>query len=364
MLAILLKREGHDLLLLTYHPDKFFMPILNEAGVAVEYVLNENCASRVFAMRRTIRSFQPDVGIAFLSIPSLILELAGLPYRKFGIIVSERSSRVGTISWRHWFLLNLHRLADAVVTNSNDMKKVAEKTVPSLRNRLHLILNCVDMDRFRPSIDREPVIRSNRTQFVVIARLAPGKNALGLATALRIVQNRNPETHLVVDWYGDKFYRNGQPTELSANYLSVKNRIKELNIEAVFRLKSPVADITPIYQAADAILLPTFFEGCSNVICEALACGKPVLTSDVCDNNRLVKHGVNGFLFDPHDAESIAAAMMQFASLSQTEKSVMGRESRLLAEKELSTDRFLSQYLSLIESVCNRYTGSTSTRTL
>ena len=169
---------------------------------------------------------------------------------------------------------------------------------------------------------------------------------------MRIIQDRHPEKRIMVDWYGDNYFWNGKPTELSANYLDVQKRIKEFNVESVFQLKSPVVDITPVYQAADALLLPTFFEGCSNVICEALACGKPVLTSDVCDNSRLVKHDVNGFLFDPHDAESIAATITRFASLSQAEKTAMGSESRLLAERDLCEERFVNQYINLMESEC------------
>ena len=132
----------------------------------------------------------------------------------------------------------------------------------------------------------------------------------------------------------------------------MQERIRELNVEDVLQLKPPVTDITAVYQVADAVLLPSFFEGCSNVICEALACGRPVLASDVCDNSRLVKHGINGLLFDPHDAEAIAGAMVRFASLTQQEKLVMGRESRRFAEAELSAERFVNQFVRLMESVC------------
>ena len=132
----------------------------------------------------------------------------------------------------------------------------------------------------------------------------------------------------------------------------------ELHIESVFRLRPPVSDVISIYRNADAVLLPSFFEGCSNVICEALACGKPVLTSDVCDNSRLVKHGVNGFLFDPHDPDSIADAISHFASLLPASKTAMGRKSRHVAETELNEERFYSEYLDLIETVCKRYAKS------
>ncbi len=351
MLSILLKRAGYEVQLFIYHPQDFFRPTLDEAGIAVKFVPNKNYISRILAMRREIRGFRPDVAIAFLSVPSFILELAGLPFRRFGVIVSERSGRVGSVSWRDWIFLNTHRLADAVVTNSSDMKRVAEKVVPALRNRLHVILNCVDLDRFRPAADNDRA-SSKTTKLVVVARVAAGKNALGLADAMRIVRDRHPEKRITVDWYGCNYFSNGEPTGLSGNYLCVQDRIKELNVEAVFRLKPPVADITPVYQAADAVLLPSFFEGCSNVICEALACGRPVLASNVCDNSRLVKHGINGFLFDPHDVESIAAAIVRFESLSSQEKLAMGRESRRLAERELCDARFVRQYVRLIESVC------------
>ena len=124
MLAILFKRKGFDVQLFVYHPHDFFRPLLDVAGVTVKFVTNRTYMSRVFAMRREIRGFRPDVAIAFLSVPSFILEMAGLPFRRFGIIVSERSGRVGSVSWRDWIFLNAHRLADAVVMNSSDMKRV------------------------------------------------------------------------------------------------------------------------------------------------------------------------------------------------------------------------------------------------
>lgn len=361
-LAILLKRKGHDVRLLMYHPHDFFKPVLEQAGVPVKFVPSKTYVSRVLAMRREIRRSRPDVAIAYLMVPSFILELAGLPFRKFGVIVSERNSCGGPLTWRDWTLLTFHRLADAVVTNSEDRKRYVQKVKPALEDRLHTIINCVDLQHFRPLPDRPPVAQP-QTRLVVLARVQMQKNALGLADAMRIIQERFADKNIVVDWYGNDFFRDGKPTALSSYFLDVKERINELRIDRVFRLHPPVSDVISIYRTADAVLLPSFYEGCSNVICEALACGKPVLASNVCDNDRLVKHGANGFLFDPHDAESIAHALVRFASLSRAEKTAMGRESRLFAESELSEERFSFQFLSLIESVCSRYAKGTQTQT-
>lgn len=349
-LALLLRREGHDVRLLMYRPHDFFKSALDEAGIPVVFVRNKNYVSRILAMRREIRKSRPDVAIAYLTVPSFILELAGLPRGKFSIIVSERNSCVGPVTWRDWTFLNFHRLADAVVTNSDERKQYVEQVIPALGNRLHTIVNCVDLQRFRP-LQNKALSPENQTRLVVLARVQSQKNAIGLVDAMRIVQDRFPEKNIVVDWYGNNFFRDGKPTALSSYYLDVKDRIHELRIESVLRLKPPASDVISIYQAADAVLLPSFYEGCPNVICEALACGKPVLASNVCDNERLVKHGSNGFLFDPNDAESIADALVRFATLSEAEKKAMGEKSRSLAEAVLSEERFVGQYLGLIESI-------------
>ncbi len=359
LLAILLKRKGHDVRVLMYRRYDFFKPALDQAGVPVKVVPSKNYLWRVFAMRREIRRSCPDVAIAYLTAPSFMLELAGLPSARFGIIVSERNSSGGPVTWRDWTFLNFHRLADAVVTNSDDRKQFIEHVIPALGNRLHTIINCVDLQHFRPR-QNTALARRSQTRFVVLARFQSQKNALGLADAMRIVQDRFPDRDIVVDWYGNNFFKNGEPTHLSSYFFAVQNRIRELHIESVLRLKPPLSDVISVYQAADAVLLPSFYEGCSNVICEALACGKPVLASNVCDNDRLVKHGSNGFLFDPHDAESVANALVQFASLSDAEKKALGEESRRLAEAALGEERFVGQYLSLIESVRSRYVNNIS----
>ena len=82
-----------------------------------------------------------------------------------------------------------------------------------------------------------------------------------------------------------------------------------------------------------------------------MACGKPILASDVCDNPLLVKDGENGFLFDPKDPQDIAAAIIRFAEQSPVQLEQMGQASRKRAEKMLSPDVFVNKYIELIEQL-------------
>lgn len=98
--------------------------------------------------------------------------------------------------------------------------------------------------------------------------------------------------------------------------------------------------MTSVYQQADAFCLPSFHEGTPNVICEAMACGLPILCSNVCDNFRYVKDGENGFLFNPNDINSMTEVMQNFLMLSTDNLINMGILSRNIAVDNFSISKF------------------------
>ena len=72
-------------------------------------------------------------------------------------------------------------------------------------------------------------------------------------------------------------------------------------------------DVTPLYGNADVFLLTSDYEGSPNVVMEAAASGLPVVASRVGDVERLVDHGLSGFLFQPEDEESAGQSLTQLA---------------------------------------------------
>jgi glycosyltransferase involved in cell wall biosynthesis len=348
MLAVLLKERGYDVEFMTYYDYDFYRYFLDKANIPHTIVTASNKLGRIVAVRKAIRHQKPDVVIAYLNTASLFAELAGLPKRDFALIVSERSSdlRENFATKRRFFF---HRLSDAVVCNSFTQTKFVAKTAPWLAKRTTTIINCVDIYKFKPAdvqtpADNEPI------SILVIGNFRPEKNPIALVEAIRIVA-RNLSQKVTVDWYGNNWFKNGSPTKDSELYLRVHKFIKDNKLDDVFRLHNFVSDITPLYQSATAFCLPSLYEGCSNVIGEAMACGKPVLASNVCDNPLLVTDGDNGFLFDPKDPQDIAAAIIRFAERSPAQLEQMGQVGRKRAEKMLSPDVFVNKYIELIEQV-------------
>ncbi|MCI0705697.1 MAG: glycosyltransferase family 4 protein [Planctomycetia bacterium] len=88
------------------------------------------------------------------------------------------------------------------------------------------------------------------------------------------------------------------------------------------------ADPKDCYFAADFLVHPTFYDPCSLVALEALACGLPVITSRYNGANELLSPPTDGLVIDPHNAPELAAAMMRFADRAyRAEASTAARQT-------------------------------------
>ena len=91
-------------------------------------------------------------------------------------------------------------------------------------------------------------------------------------------------------------------------------------------------------------------EGCPNVVCEAMACGLPILMgSEVSDAEVFVPGERNGLLFDHSDPGSIADAIARFGKLAAERWQLMSRTSRELAEELFPPRKFVDSYSALLK---------------
>ena len=132
-------------------------------------------------------------------------------------------------------------------------------------------------------------------------------------------------------------------------YENAAKLVLNLGLEKEFKLhsfsKTPERDIHDM----DVISLPSFHEGFSNSLSEALACGKPIIASDVSDNPFIVEDSIQGFLFDPYNVYSVVDAFKRYNDLSIEERRAMSISAREKAEKLFSKDAFGDKYIRLIK---------------
>lgn len=335
-LASFLKEKGYDVKVFFYDDDRFYADLLESRGVPFVYLEKaRGTAFRLWYVARFLRRAKPDVVIAYLETPAICASFARLFNKRFKLIVSERNTTQHTGA-KERIRFNLFRIADYVVPNAYSQEAYVRANFPALMDKIVTIPNFVDLEHFVPPVKRS---RRETPEIMVAASIWPSKNTVGFIDAVAELKARGYRFH--VSWYG--------LNKTHIDYISqCRQKIEALEVGDCIELKEKTPRIRERYQDADYFCLPSFYEGTPNVICEAIACGLPVVCSDVCDNSRYVVERENGFLFNPGDTESIVAAFERLLALTEEEYAGYCRRSRALAEQKLSKDAFVNAYLKLI----------------
>lgn len=337
-LAAMLTKLGFPCRLITYLENQFYEPFLRQNNVDYQFVSELwNKSTRVFKVSKYVRLYKPDVVISFLPSVNKTMCLAK-PFFKANLIVSERSNNT-CVTYSDKIQFNLYRMADAIVPNSNSQGEFIRKNFPFLQKKLHPIINFVDVKRFTPA---EKPQHNDILRIVTVARYNRQKNVLTYLKAVRKVKDMGLKVHF--DWFGDKKYN-------AEYYAEIEKEYQQLDITDYLTLHNPNKKIEEEYHKADIFCLPSLVEGYPNVVVEAMACGLPILCSNVYENPYIVEDGVNGFLFTPKSAEDITNVIKKMVNLSFEERHEMGKRNRLLCLQRNTEEAFLKSYVELIESL-------------
>lgn len=356
LLAEGLAQRGWRVAVLTFDPGDFLAGFFARLGIAHVHVPRCARLRHVRLLRRAIAHIAPDAVIAFLPTACALAELAGLPRRRHLLVAGERSVDTHRRRRIHYAL---HGLADAVVANSHAQRALLLQRAPRLGRRVLVIPNGVDVRAFQPA-ERTDLGDGGTLRLLGVGRMRRQKNVLGLVEALAIALRERPALDVVADWYGEqpaprlRGRRAGNAARAGAAYrAAVEQAIAARGLERRFRLHGARRDVASLYRAADALCLPSHWEGMSNVACEAMASGLPVLASKVGDNPRLVRDGDNGLLFDAASPRSIAEAILRFAALPAEARRKMGDQGRRAASA-FSPDAMVARYVELLNRLPRR----------
>jgi teichuronic acid biosynthesis glycosyltransferase TuaC len=230
--------------------------------------------------------------------------LARTRRRKLFVTVRGREALYpGEHGLRRLLLAYCLRRADAVVTLSDELKRlVVELGVPA--DRLRTILNGVDRESFAwsdPLACRARLaIAPEKKVIVSVGALVMRKGHHKLVQAVRSLGRADElDLHVI----------GGPGPEEDASALL--HRLIADGALANVHLVGSVGhrELQSWYGAADLFCLATEGEGCPNVVLEALACGAPVVATDVGAIREVIVEGENGFVVATNDVAPLAAAI-------------------------------------------------------
>jgi glycosyltransferase involved in cell wall biosynthesis len=345
-LARLLRSRGFDVKLITYYDIPFYKHLIQEL-LPVENIPNgKKLLPRFIHLVQSIRLYDPDVVISYLDTPNILACLTRLISGKYKVIVSERryepefslSSRVK---------YQIYRLSASIITNSYKQAEYIKMHAYYLSDKISTIINTVDLNRFKP-VEYLANQQENISRVAVVSTVQARKNPINLIKAAAILRDHFQEK-IIIHWFGKVLPEALRGKKGSSLFKEAITLIKDLHLESSFQFFEPVEDIERIYWSYDAICLASFSEGTPNAICEAMACGKPILASDICDNHLLVKENENGFLFDPADPASIAQAIHAFHMTDYKKRKLMAQNSRNMAVELFAENVFVEKYADLMK---------------
>jgi sugar transferase (PEP-CTERM/EpsH1 system associated) len=193
------------------------------------------------------------------------------------------------------------------------------------------IYNGVDCDLYVPGdgarMRSDLGIKKNTMVFGIVARLDPIKNHKALITVFNDINKVWQDTCLLVAGTGTEEKDLQSIASHDVHFLG--NR----------------SDIPDLLRSLDVFVLPSFNEGISNTILEAMASGLPVVASDRGGNPELVKSGRNGMLFDPDSEGALKNCLTRYVQDSALRK-YHGSNGRKMAQKLYSINTMVYDYKS------------------
>jgi len=113
-------------------------------------------------------------------------------------------------------------------------------------------------------------------------------------------------------------------------------------------------ELIPLYSACDIFVLPSLQEGFSMVILEALACGKPVVTTSVGGAPDIGLRPPSGIIVPPNNAKELAEAIINLLSLNEEDKKLIAKKNRELIENRFSLRAWVDKMVVVYEKALRR----------
>lgn len=336
MLANGLVDENYKVATLQYYKLFFFSKYLDHRISRFE-TIHVNKLIRVFKILHTLYLFKPDCIISFLHGPNNYAALYKIIFfwRKTRLITGERNLNIEELKLKDRLIRVSHFFANKVVCNTNAQKLIIEKL---FKNKVLFIPNGTSIDNI--VVKEKYGSEKGVLKLIVPARFTHQKNPLNLLKALSAIKS-NRDLKIEVYWYG----------RIDANeniYNESLKYIRNNNLETFIFFKEPVSNIYAEMINFDAVLLPSFYEGCPNAIIDGMLCGMPILASNVSDNEIYLEHQIE-LLFNPNLPSEIAEKIIAFSKLDENKKRQLGKVNKNLAENYFEVSKMVHSYIKLLK---------------
>jgi len=265
------------------------------------------------------------------------------------VLTSVRNRWQGPFYWPAERIL--HRKSARVLVNSVGIEQelVAWSGVPQAK--IQVINNFIDLEKFQPPTDAQR--RAARAKYgladheialILPGRLAIQKHQLGLGLALSYLKREGKlganVKLLLAGRKRDKAYSRLVPAWFDT--LGISQNVQYLD---------PVKEIDGLYHAADALVMPSLYEGLPNAVLEAHACGLTCVVSHAANRDTIVVDGDTGYEVPTLDHRALADALGRMLAHTDAERRAMGARGRVHVAARFNPERIQAETVALYDTL-------------
>jgi glycosyltransferase involved in cell wall biosynthesis len=251
----------------------------------------------------------------------------------------------GTESWRQrivgagarlMYRRALRKATSVLFQNTDDRHEFVHSGLVSSAKTQIVAGSGIDLDHYHP----RPLQPSDRVRFLLVARLLADKGIREYVAAARSIQalRSDCEFHLL------------GPSD--PNPMGILQReLDAWRNEGAVEIHPETEDVRPHMAACDVYVLPSYREGTPRTVLEAMATGRPIITTDAPGCRETTVDGDNGLLVPIKDPDALARAMMRLAD-DPALRLRMGHRSREIVETKYDVrmvNRDMMRAMELIE---------------
>ncbi len=283
-----------------------------------------------------VRKEKPDFILTYTIKPNIY---GGIAARVFGVRYITTITGLGT-TFQNSGLLRLlitkmYRVglkkAQHVIFENDENKNIFIKHRIISENKAVPVKGAgVNLDEYR----YVPMDFSGPTRFLFIGRIMEEKGVNELFEVARLIKE-SQQYNVEFDVLG--FFED--------NY---EKRVKDLEGSGIIRYHGFQNEVRSYIQKAHCVILPSYHEGMSNTLLESAAMGRPLITSNIPGCREAVIDGKTGYLCKVRDAEDLYQKVLKYLELSQEERAMMGKESRIHIEGQFNRRDVVNTLINLM----------------
>jgi len=191
---------------------------------------------------------------------------------------------------------------DKIISNSEALTEEYLSRKIGKSEKYATVASGINLKRFSP----KPLPKNKIVTFAFAGRLAEQKGVMNLVLAAKKLEKE--KLKIIIAGGGELREK-------------IEHKIKELGIKNISML-GEVKNIVPVIESADAVVVPSLWEGTPRIIYEAMAVGRAVIASDVHGVKNQVIDKKTGLLVSPGDADELSEKMLLLAKNPEMRKSM------------------------------------------